>query len=92
MIVRLKFVYSVKATKFFNLRLSTVHTDKSKLKISQNFVAFSEYFVNEMLFDLFRDLIKKGSNQCIIFGKLVGHPKLLLVSKLSLLKNYKINK
>ena len=42
----LKFVYSEKATKFceiFPLLLSTVHTDKSKVEISQNFVAFSEY-------------------------------------------------
>ena len=41
-----KFVYSEKATKFFEifpLLLSAVHTDKSKGKISQNFVAFSEY-------------------------------------------------
>ena len=42
----LKFVYSEKATKFCEistLLLSTVHTDKSKVEISQNFVAFSEY-------------------------------------------------
>ena len=42
----LKFVYSEKATKFFEistLLLSAVHTDKSKVEISQNFVAFSEY-------------------------------------------------
>ena len=42
----LKFIYSEKATKFceiFNLLLTTVHTVKSKVKISQNFVAFSEY-------------------------------------------------
>ena len=41
-----KFIYSEKATKFceiFPLLLSTVHTDKSKGKISQNFVAFTEY-------------------------------------------------
>ena len=41
-----KFVYSEKATKFCEistLLLSTVHTDKSKVEISQNFVAFSEY-------------------------------------------------
>ena len=41
-----KFVYSEKATKFweiFNLLLSTVHAVKSKVKISHNFVAFSEY-------------------------------------------------
>ena len=42
----LKFIYSEKATKFcktFILRLITVHTVKSKVKILQNFVAFSEY-------------------------------------------------
>ena len=45
-----KFIYSEKATKFceiFTLLLSVV---KSKVKISQNFVAFSEYmnFINEI--------------------------------------------
>ena len=42
----LKFIYSEKATKFCEivpLLLTTVHTVKSKGKISQNFVAFSEY-------------------------------------------------
>ena len=42
----LKFIYSEKATKFceiFLLLLTTVHTVKSKGKISQNFVAFSKY-------------------------------------------------
>ena len=42
----LKFTYSEKATKFceiFPLTLIIVHTIKSKGKISQNFVAFSEY-------------------------------------------------
>ena len=42
----IKFVYSGKATKFckiFPLLLTTVHTVKSKGKISQNFAAFSEY-------------------------------------------------
>ena len=42
----LKFIYTEKATKFceiFILLLTTVHTVKSKGKISQNFVAFSEY-------------------------------------------------
>ena len=44
--LKLKLVYSEKATKFYEistLLLSTVHTDKSKVEISQNFVAFSEY-------------------------------------------------
>ena len=42
----LKIIYSEKVTKFceiFTLLLSTVHRDKSKVKISQNLVAFSEY-------------------------------------------------
>ena len=41
-----KFVYSEKATKFCEIStliLSPVHTDKSKVEILQNFVAFSEY-------------------------------------------------
>ena len=41
-----KFIYSEKATKFceiFTLLLSYVVPIKSKVKISQNFVAFSEY-------------------------------------------------
>ena len=42
----IKFIYSEKATKFceiFTLLLTTVHTVKSKVKISKKFVAFSEY-------------------------------------------------
>ena len=42
----IRFVYSEKAANFceiFILLLFTVHTDKSKVKISQNFAAFSEY-------------------------------------------------
>ena len=42
----LKYIYSEKATKFceiFPLLLTAVHTVKSKGKISQKFVAFSEY-------------------------------------------------
>ena len=42
----IKFIYSEKATKFFEiftLLLSYVVPVKSKAKISQNFVAFSEY-------------------------------------------------
>ena len=42
----LKFIYSEKATKCFEnftLLLSYVVPVKSKVKISQNFVAFSEY-------------------------------------------------
>ena len=42
----LKFIYSEKATKFceiFTLLLTVCTVVKSKVKISQNFVAFSEY-------------------------------------------------
>ena len=42
----LKFIYSDKATKFceiFTLLFSYVMPVKGKVKISQNFVAFSEY-------------------------------------------------
>ena len=42
----LKFIYSEKGTKFceiFTLHLTGTTQDKSKVKISQNFVAFSEY-------------------------------------------------
>ena len=42
----LKFIYSEKATKFCEistLLLSVCTVDKSKVEISQNFVAFSEY-------------------------------------------------
>ena len=45
-IVKLKFIYFEKATKcceVFPLLLTAVHKVKSKGRISQNFVAFSEY-------------------------------------------------
>ena len=44
--VAVKFIYSEKATKFckiFTLLLSVCTVDKSKVKILQNFLAFSEY-------------------------------------------------
>ena len=44
----LKFIYSEKATKFceiFTLLLSYVVSVKSKVEISQNFVAFSDYMI-----------------------------------------------
>ena len=49
-----KFIYSEKATKFceiFSLLLSYVVPVKSKMKISQNFVAFSEYLNFNYLHD-----------------------------------------
>ena len=44
--VNVKFIYSEKETKFceiFTSLLIAVHTVKTKVKISQNFVAFLEY-------------------------------------------------
>ena len=57
---QLKFIYSEKATKFceiFTLLLSFVVPVKSKVKISQNFVAFSEYmnFIKIEFFFFSRD-------------------------------------
>ena len=52
---QVKFIYSEKATKFceiFPLLLTAVHTVKSKGKISQNFVAFSEYINFNILIKL----------------------------------------
>ena len=54
----LKFIYSEKAAKFcetFPLLLTTVHTVKSKVKISQNSVAFSEYMNFKELTVFFHD-------------------------------------
>ena len=48
----LKFIYSEKATQFrkiSTLLLSTVHTGKSQVEISQNCVAFSEYMIFTLL-------------------------------------------
>ena len=45
-LIEVKFIYSEKATKFFEiftLLLAYVVPVKSKVKISENFVAFSEY-------------------------------------------------
>ena len=47
----LKVIYSEKATKFYKistLLLTRVHTVKSKVKLSQNFAAFSEYMIIDM--------------------------------------------
>ena len=46
LVIVVKFIHSKKATKFceiFTLLLTIVHTVKSKVKISQNFVVFSVY-------------------------------------------------
>ena len=62
----LKFINSEKATKFceiFTLLLTTVHTVKSKVKISQNFVAFSEYM--NFNFEIGKYVNKKMQHQKI---------------------------
>ena len=58
------FIYSEKVTKFceiFPLLFTTVHTVKSKRKISQNFVAFSEYMNFKTLNCLFTKSFFKTS-------------------------------
>ena len=69
--VIVKFIYSEKATKFceiFTLLLTTVHTVKSKVKISQNFVALSEY----MNFNHFKGLSYDRNNFATQFCRLDG--------------------
>ena len=51
---KIKFVNSEKATKFceiFTLLLTVTTQDKSKVKILQNFVAFSEYMTFNIQLD-----------------------------------------
>ena len=64
--MHIKFIYSEKATKFykiFTLLLSYVVPVKSKLKISQNFVAFSEYM----------NFNQPQNDPCIQFGLVQAH-------------------
>ena len=61
----LKFIYSEKATKFCEistLLLSYVVPVKSKVEISQNFVAFSEYMNFKVVFDTFKKFTTYSSN------------------------------
>ena len=76
-IFSLKFIYSEKATKFceiFTLLLSYVVSVKSKVKISQNFVAFSEYmnFTCNVVYTLNRISSKDGNQDVIIFQLLTA--------------------
>ena len=71
----LKFIYAEKATKFckiLTLLLSTVHIDKSKVKISQNFVVFSEY----MNFTFLEKL--HNPNDTIEETRIIGFPCFLM--------------
>ena len=66
----LKFIYSEKATKFweiFTLLLSYVMPVKSKVKISQNFVAFSEYMNFIILYRFIKKKKKKKSRAVFCF-------------------------
>ena len=74
--ILLKFVYSEKATNFCEistLLLFTVHTDKSKVEISQNSVAFSEY----MIFTCVKNTLTfRRQRYPVIFGQTIevsGH-------------------
>ena len=64
---RLKFIYSEKATfcEIFTLLLTGTTQDKNKVKISQNFVAFSEYMNFNSQFSLIfrRDILIIVSRQ-----------------------------
>ena len=69
----LKFIYSKKATKFceiFTLLLSYEVPVKCKVKISQNFVAFSEY-MNFIIFNIYDSkntyLVKTQLYECSQF-------------------------
>ena len=66
----LKFVYSEKAT-ISTLLLSTLHIDISKVEISQNFVAFSEYsnFTNGEYFSGYRKKARKELKIKCIYEK-----------------------
>ena len=71
----LKFIYSEKATNFFKiftLLLSYVVPVKSKVKISQNFVAFSEYInfnTTPLFFIVFSAVFLKKENNAVRVGK-----------------------
>ena len=63
-----QFIYSEKATKFceiFTLVLTTVYTVKSKIKISQNFVAYSEYMNFKYMIELEIEKIPIGQKSSI---------------------------
>ena len=60
----LKFIYSEKATKFskiFTLLLSVCTVDKSKVEISQNFVAFSGYTNFTYIIPFIFEIVQKKS-------------------------------
>ena len=84
---RSKFIYSEKATKFCEIfNYTKVHTVKSKVKISQHFVAFSEYMnfnhaENESFAKIFFVILmrKSNSNRCRndkFVDSFIGFPEL----------------
>ena len=63
-------MYSEKATKFceiFFLLLTRLHTVKSKVKISQNFVAFSEYMDFTIEKDIYLEFFDRKVHTIDIF-------------------------
>ena len=63
-------MYSEKATKFceiFSLLLTRLHTVKSKVKISQNFVAFSEYMDFTIEKDIYLEFFDRKVHTIDIF-------------------------
>ena len=75
--ITLKFIYSEKATKFSDistLLLTCTTQDKSKVEISQNFVAFSEYMNfngilklhQKELYELFSFYAQNMLNKCLL--------------------------
>ena len=72
--------YSEKATKLcelFTLLLTTVHTVKSKVKISQDFVAFSEY----MNFKAIENIVHRNIKFLYVFKKIQASNTIYLLRK-----------
>ena len=68
----LQFIYSEKATKFceiLTILLSYAQTVKSKVKISQNFVAFLEY-INFTIANLRIKCVTETKNVSVLFYKI----------------------
>ena len=84
MISPLKFIYSEKATKFceiFTLLLTACTVVKSKVKISQNCVAFSEFMnFNINILIAFFNGMKLTDSRCFAAWKCVSTNKFVTVS------------
>ena len=70
-----KFIYSENATKFyeiFTVLLSYVVPVKSKVKISQNFVVFSEYMNFMNTFAKLEKISRENAKKCLLLGLAAG--------------------